>query len=88
MQYLGYRFDEEEFRHDLLEPGERALMRLRNLAVDLGLARAAARVQTKSRRSRLPLVRRRSRARGLIVTNDYETDAPPGRALACLDPFT
>ena len=46
VQYLGYRFDEEEFRHDLREPGERALMRLRNLAVDL-VSRVPARVQTK-----------------------------------------
>ena len=46
VQYLGYRFDEEEFRRDLAEPGERALMRLRNLAVGL-VSRVPARVQTK-----------------------------------------
>ena len=44
VQYLGYRFDEDEFRHDLESLGERALMRLGNLAVEL-VSRVPARVQ-------------------------------------------
>ena len=46
VQYLGYRFDPEEFRRDLVGLAERALMRWGNRAARL-VARVPARVQTK-----------------------------------------
>ena len=46
VQYLGYRFDPEEFRHDLHGAAARALTRLRDRVVDT-VSRLPARVQTK-----------------------------------------
>ena len=46
MQYLGVRFDPEEFRRDLLSLGKRAIMRLLRALVDL-VSRVPARVQAK-----------------------------------------
>ena len=46
VQYLGFRFDPEEFRHDLHGAAARALTRIRDRVVDT-VSRLPARVQTK-----------------------------------------